>query len=273
MTEKEFKERVVARNKTFGVPQVQSKAKKVFADLIKKKCPNSMNGLCFDIGQMGWGMFWTLTNDGKLYDSDGGQYNIEELLTEEFFEPDFYSEEVFGYVLLHNGDMEYAFFCDNKGVWYRDVIDHTNRYAEHIVYMEEIGSYRNVITYLENRKTWFLDEDGKTKAKLGTTIIGGDKEATEDRYDDMLGAVPPIYCSSIDGVGVRGGFAVGEAYSHNNKGETIYYGFYQVGDKYYETLVKFVSKGKVVRVAENESLEYKNGANIGTTFTYSIGGL
>ena len=45
---------------------------------------------------------------------------------------------------------------------------------------------------------------------------------TEDTYWEMLGAVPPAYQS-------HGRFACGEPYTHNSKGEPLYYCFVQTG--------------------------------------------
>jgi len=75
-----------------------------------------------------------------------------------------------------------------------------------------------------------------------------DKEISEDKYFDMLGAVPPIYITKLQSESFKGAFALGEANSHINTPDGVkpaYSAFYQVGDKYFEVdgLVYFSEPG------------------------------
>lgn len=93
----------------------------------------------------------------------------------------------------------------------------------------------------------------------------GDTPVSEDRYEEMRGAVPPIYITSIDGHGVTNGFAVGEAYTHDATPDgfkALYTAFYTFGDKYYEVadLVYFTGKGlaKTMQLAS----KYAEGGDV-----------
>lgn len=93
----------------------------------------------------------------------------------------------------------------------------------------------------------------------------GDIPVSEDRYEEMRGAVPPIYINSIDGHGVTNGFAVGEAYSHEATPDgfkAVYTAFYTFGDKYYQVadLVYFTAKGTAKTI--QMSSEYKKGGDV-----------
>jgi hypothetical protein len=50
-------------------------------------------------------------------------------------------------------------------------------------------------------------------------------ETTEERADDALGAVPPIY--------FRGGFFMGEPAAHDDRGKTVYAAFVKIGARYF----------------------------------------
>jgi len=54
-------------------------------------------------------------------------------------------------------------------------------------------------------------------------------ECSEDTYHEMLGAVPPAYQNG-------GRFACGEPYTHNNKGQALYYCFLTRGSKFFAFL-------------------------------------
>lgn len=57
------------------------------------------------------------------------------------------------------------------------------------------------------------------------------REVTEDFADQALDSVPPIF--------VRGGFLVGEAWSHNANGEPLYAAFATVGERHFATICTF----------------------------------
>ncbi len=59
------------------------------------------------------------------------------------------------------------------------------------------------------------------------------KEITEDRYNDALECLPPIYLCSIDSTSYKDAFANSEAYSHNEKGVVLAVYFIH-GGKYFE---------------------------------------
>lgn len=87
-----------------------------------------------------------------------------------------------------------------------------------------------------------------------------DKEISEDRYFEMLGAVPPIYITTLNGESFRGAFALGEANSHINTPNGVkpaYSAFYQKDDLYFEAdgLVYFTEPGVAVRVGANKTSE------------------
>jgi DNA repair protein RadC len=97
--------------------------------------------------------------------------------------------------------------------------------------------------------------------------IAQDKEVSEERYYDMLGVVPPLYFRTLDGISVRGGFAVGEVYSHQEregKFRGIYDAFYQKGNKYYQVngMVYFISKDEAKRAKYKEDNEYAKGGKV-----------
>jgi hypothetical protein len=94
--------------------------------------------------------------------------------------------------------------------------------------------------------------------------IDNDKEVSEDRYYEMLGVVPPIYFKTLDGINVKGGFAVGEVYSHeeiDGKFRGVYSGFYIKADKFYEVngMVYFTDKNSAKRA---KIKEFADGGNI-----------
>lgn len=81
-----------------------------------------------------------------------------------------------------------------------------------------------------------------------------DKEISEDRYFEMLGAVPPIYFTTLNGDHFKGSFALGEASSHINTPNGVkeaYLAFYKVGDKYYEVdgLIYFTQPLTAIRTS------------------------
>ena len=51
-------------------------------------------------------------------------------------------------------------------------------------------------------------------------------ETTEERYDEMLGVLPPAYWSSI-------GFLVGEPMDHNANGQPRFSAFVRIGKRYF----------------------------------------
>lgn len=79
---------------------------------------------------------------------------------------------------------------------------------------------------------------------------------SEDVYYDMLGAVPPIYISELDGIKQSGNstFAVGEAYDYMNTPngfKAVYQAYSQKGKFYYnEGLVYFTERGVAKSIKE-----------------------
>jgi hypothetical protein len=79
---------------------------------------------------------------------------------------------------------------------------------------------------------------------------------SENVYYDMLGAVPPLYISELDGVKQSGNttFAVGEAYDYMNTPngfKSVYQAFSQKGKFYYnEGLVYFTERGVAKSIKE-----------------------
>lgn len=61
-------------------------------------------------------------------------------------------------------------------------------------------------------------------------------EITEDRYDDMLEVLPPIYITHVDGNKVKSGFCVSEPYTHLNNGGVVLTTCYKLDGKYYMCL-------------------------------------
>lgn len=59
------------------------------------------------------------------------------------------------------------------------------------------------------------------------------KEINEERYDNMLNVMPPVYITHIDGNPVKEGFGVGEAYSEFNN-TVVLTTCYKKEGKYYE---------------------------------------
>jgi hypothetical protein len=93
--------------------------------------------------------------------------------------------------------------------------------------------------------------------------VSQDKEVSEDRYYEMLGVVPPLYFSTLDGVSVRGGFAVGEVYTHeiyDGKYRGVYDAFYQKDGKYYQVtgMVYFTDKNS----AKRAEYKYAGGGGV-----------
>lgn len=79
---------------------------------------------------------------------------------------------------------------------------------------------------------------------------------SENVYYDMLGAVPPLYISELDGVKQSGNttFAVGEAYDYMNTPngfKSVYQAFSQKGKFYYnEGLIYFTERGVAKSIME-----------------------
>ena len=72
-------------------------------------------------------------------------------------------------------------------------------------------------------------------------------EVTKDRYQEMLGCLPPVYISEIDGQPING-FACSEAYTHTRNAVVLgtYYKDKATG-KYYETFCElYTPEGKAV---------------------------
>jgi hypothetical protein len=86
--------------------------------------------------------------------------------------------------------------------------------------------------------------------------FGKGGRVSEDVYYDMLGAVPPLYISELDGVKQSGNttFAVGEAYDYMNTPngfKSVYQAFSQKGKFYYnEGLVYFTERGVAKSIKE-----------------------
>jgi hypothetical protein len=59
---------------------------------------------------------------------------------------------------------------------------------------------------------------------LSTTWI----ETTEERYDEMLGVLPPEDMTGL-------GFLVGEPSDHNEQGRPRYAAFVRIGDRFFES--------------------------------------
>lgn len=165
----------------------------------------------------------------------------------------------------------YAMFPDNhkgaKAIWkqlseeqkegFLNDLDVTDAASEHIKdsWLEFINA--------KSEKDWLKNATNWDEMKEGGSVNKKDKEVTEKRYDDLLGAVPPIYFIKLDGVSVKGGFALGEAHTHTTDGKKVYTGLYKDGNKFYETFVKFVSRGEAVRVSEDDFFKYKKGGKVG----------
>lgn len=65
------------------------------------------------------------------------------------------------------------------------------------------------------------------------------KEVTQERYDDMLEVLPPMYLSEIDGKKVKNGFAVSEALSQNDDGPT-FVGYWEEDGKFFSSEVSVI---------------------------------
>src|SRR4051812_32048764 len=57
---------------------------------------------------------------------------------------------------------------------------------------------------------------------------------SEDRYNEMLGCLPPIYVYTIDGKKAEKAFAMSEAYTQD-RNTLVFYVYYKAGDAFYET--------------------------------------
>lgn len=63
------------------------------------------------------------------------------------------------------------------------------------------------------------------------------KEITQDRWQSILEAMPPIYISEVDGKNVSKGIAMSEPYSHTSKAVVLIVCYQQDG-KFYEVLAE-----------------------------------
>ena len=123
-----------------------------------------------------------------------------------------------------------------------------------------------------------FDEGGKTLLTLPDTTKTMDKEVSEDRYFEMLGAVPPIYITTLNGESLKGAFALGEAESQINTESGLkdaYAVFYKKDDLYFEVdgLVYFTEPGVAVKAERTYKIDIWNSkslAHIGSFEKYSI---
>ena len=88
------------------------------------------------------------------------------------------------------------------------------------------------------------------------------KEIEEDRYDEMHGALPPIYFSmtvDLDGPVKVSGFAVSEPSDEKN-GIPTFGGFFKANGKYYECEVTLKNKeGKNITYSTYNNYEFTKG--------------
>ena len=120
--------------------------------------------------------------------------------------------------------------------------------------------------YHNTKEDW---EKPMRKRKLKYFLGGGvgDIPVSEEKYSDMRDAVPPIYITTIDGHGVKNGFALGEAYSHAitpDGHKALYTAYYTFGDKYYQVadLVYFVGSGQAKTMENVADVEYAKGGGV-----------
>ncbi len=77
------------------------------------------------------------------------------------------------------------------------------------------------------RVYWVGISNNTRMQTLQTRFIEKKTEVSEEKYFEMLGVVPPERMA-------YGGFLVGEAWDHNNKGEPRYQLFIEEGGKFYD---------------------------------------
>lgn len=80
-------------------------------------------------------------------------------------------------------------------------------------------------------------------------------EIKEERFDDMLEILPPIYISHIDGNKVKFGFCVSEPYTHLNNGAVVLTTCYKLHGKYY-TCLSVVLKNNDKYIKDTYADEY-----------------
>lgn len=102
---------------------------------------------------------------------------------------------------------------------------------------------------------------------MNTAEIIEDKVISEDHYDNMLGAMPPIWITNLDGIPLKGAFALGEPYNHVKLGDiykAVFLAFYEKDGKYYEVgnKVYFNAKGEAARANEEDLLKYNIGGTV-----------
>jgi hypothetical protein len=109
-------------------------------------------------------------------------------------------------------------------------------------------------------------EEEKAENKMATGGVLEDKEVDEDRYDWMLGVMPPIYITSIDGEKIQSGFAMSEPNSHvkvEGGYKATFTALYKKDGKYFEVPdVYFEGKGEAKRVNQDNKAQYARGGNV-----------
>lgn len=87
----------------------------------------------------------------------------------------------------------------------------------------------------------------------------GVKSVSEDKYDDMLGVLPPIYISSVDDIPVSG-FAVSEPYDDDEHGNPTFGIYFEFQKKYYHAIASLTKPDdKPITYAMYNNEEYSRG--------------
>jgi hypothetical protein len=133
----------------------------------------------------------------------------------------------------------------------------------------QIKEMKRLWNMLPKKPEWLSMEDILEYEKKMKEPVITDKVVSKERYEEMLGTVPPIYIITLDDKKVKGGFAVGEIYSHEmtNAGvKPIYNAFYQSGKQFFEVMDKvyFTGNGEAVRAIGSKEIHYKPGGKVTT---------
>lgn len=90
--------------------------------------------------------------------------------------------------------------------------------------------------------------------------VAGIESTTEDKYDDMLGVLPPIYVSHIDDIKVKGGFAVSEPYSSDEHGNPTFGVYFEYNGKFYTAIASLTKEdGKPIKFSTYNNEEFSRG--------------
>ena len=68
------------------------------------------------------------------------------------------------------------------------------------------------------------------------------KQITEERWEYMLGVLPPLYVKELDGKPIKDGICCSEAYTHNEKGVVLIICYKGEDGNYYEGLANVSTK-------------------------------